>query len=212
MWRKYLALSTSAVLASTLLAFAIPAAAQEMSEAEVLKAYGDALGGDMLNNPLNVRWKTKGKDKKTKVVKASEIQGQYAYQVKVKKSHPNPWDVSINNPLVKGLRSGDAVQIMLWARASTPNEASGAGVVQVRLQLIAAPYTGVAESMVTLSENWQLHYVNGIAKQDYKAKDLVLAFNIGKVKQTVEFGQFYVLNKGQNVDLGALPTKSVDLN
>lgn len=214
MWKKYLkhSLTHSWALtftaATTIALTSSSAFAQEMSEAEILKAYGDAFGGVMLNNPTQVNWKTMGKGAKGKVVKAQTIRGEQAYQIKIKTPGRNHWDISISNPVVSDIKTGDVVQMIVTARAAKPEKNSGVGVAQIRLQQSGAPYTGIAEGILTLSEEWQMHYINGTAQSDYKAKDMTISFNIGSAKQTLEFGQFYIVNKGQGYDISKLPTKS----
>jgi hypothetical protein len=83
--------------------------------------------------------------------------------------------------------------------------------MQVRVQETAAPYTGIAEGQVTVAPKWQLHYIKGIAPASYDAGKLSLAFNAGKHKQTVEFGQVYVMNLGSGVRLDSLPSAPEDL-
>jgi len=60
----------------------------------------------------------------------------------------------------------------------------------MQIKQLAAPYAGISEATVTLNPRWQLHYVNGIAMDDFDASQIGVSFNIASQKQTLPFGQF----------------------
>lgn len=195
---------------------ASPSFAQDMSESDILKAYGDAFSGVMVNNPTNTEWKTiswniRAKNVKGKIVNAPEISGQQAYHVKIKAPGKNHWDYAIRTPAISDIKAGDVIQIIMTARASSPDKISGTGIVEVRLQQKAAPFTGIVEDILSLSTDWRMYYINGTAAKDHAANDMDISFNIGSVKQTLEFGQFYIVNKGQGFDISKLPTQSTPI-
>ncbi len=203
---------TTAIVLTCLAAAALPAlAAPAGPEAEALAALEEQLPGTLMNNPYDTAWKTHGQNYSAKVVRVPEIPGEYAYEVRVRQAGRNPWDISVTAPLTAGVRVGDAVLVAFWARASVPAEDTGTGSAQVRVQQIGAPYTGIAESPVTVNPGWQLHYVKGIASGDHEANAINIAFNIAAKKQTLQFGQFYVMNLGQGVRLEDLPSGAEDL-
>lgn len=180
-------------------------------ELAALAALEAELPGTLMNNPIAPGWNTYGGEHATKVIRVPEVPGEYAYEVRIKQPNRNPWDVSVTAPLNAGVTKGDAVLVAFWARAEKPSEATGAADVQVRVQEIGAPYTGVAEAAMSINTNWQLHYVKGIAPADYKQGDINIAFNVGKYKQTIQFGQVYVMNLGPGVRLEDLPSASEGL-
>lgn len=181
------------------------------AEAEALAALEAELPGTLMNNPFDTAWRTQGEGATAKVVRVAEIPGEYAYEVRVKQPGRNAWDVSVTAPLTDSVEKGDAVLVAFWARASKPSEDTGTGEAQARVQQIAAPYAGIAEAMVILQPRWQLHYVKGIAPADFEASQMSIAFNIASRKQTVQFGQFYVMNLGQGVSLDSLPSGAEEL-
>jgi hypothetical protein len=200
-----------AVLAVGLTAPAVAAPEQELTEAEALAALEAELPGTLMNNPIAVGWQTFGDGASTKVIRVPEIPGGWAYEVKVKQGHRNPWDISVVAPLTSGIAKGDAVLVAFWSRSEKPASEIGTGTAQVRVQQISEPYAGVAESAVTLGDGWQLHYVKGIAAEDLATGKINVAFNVGRYKQTVQFGQVYVMNLGQGVRLEDLPSAPEDL-
>lgn len=202
------------LLALALAASALPAMAQEAltpEETAALAALEAELPGTLLNNPLYPGWNTYGEDKETKVVRADEIPGGYAYEVKIKRKKPNPWDVSVTSTVTSGVTQGDTVLIAIWARATRPDPDRGVGTVQVRLQQTAAPYAGVAETTLSLRPEWQLHYISGIAPKTFDAGEINLAFNGADLKQTLQFGQVYIMNIGPDVPLSSLPSSPENL-
>lgn len=204
-------LVSSLFLIACLMGPAPAALADSSPEDEALALLEAELPGTLMNNPYDTAWHTHGAGSSSKVVRVPEIPGEYAYEVRVRQAGRNPWDVSVTAPLSKGVEAGDAVLVAFWARVSQPADGETTGPVQARVQQISAPYTGVAESAVTLNRDWQLHYVRGIAPASYGARDINIAFNIAGSRQTVQFGQFYVMNLGQGVRLEDLPTGAEDL-
>lgn len=203
-----------ALVFACLMAVASPALAREeaaSAEAEALAALEAELPGTLMNDPFATEWKTQGTEATSKVVRVREIPGEYAYEVRVKQAGRNPWDVAVTAPLEAGVKKGDAVLVAFWASAETPSEETGAGTAQMRVQQLAAPYAGIAEATVTLNPRWQLHYVKGIAQDDFDASQIGVSFNIASQKQTLRFGQFYVMNLGPGVSLDALPSGAEEL-
>lgn len=198
-------------LALGLLPPALAAPAKELSEAEALAALEAELPGTLMNNPIAVGWKKFGDGATTKVIRVPEIPGGWAYEVKVKQGHRNPWDISVIAPLETGVSKGDAVLVAFWAKSAKASEDIGKGSAQVRAQQVSDPYTAIAESTVTIEDRWQLHYVKGLAPSDFSGSEINLAFNVGLYKQTVQLGQVYVMNLGQGVRLEDLPSAPEDL-
>ena len=187
----------------------LPALAQgdpTPEEIAALAALEAELPGTLMNNPIAPGWATYGAEHSTKVLKVPELPGGYAYEVRVKQANRNPWDISVTAPLTAGVNAGDTVLVAFWVRALKPAEQTGTGDIQVRVQQIKEPYSGVAESPVSAGPDWQLHYVKGIASTTYAPGEINIAFNAGRYKQTLQFGQVYVMNLGPGVRLEDLPS------
>ncbi|RFB04316.1 carbohydrate binding domain-containing protein [Parvularcula marina] len=185
------------------------ASAQEMTEEEYLAALEEALPGKLMNNPLDPQWQVYGEDAQKRVVDA-EIPGQKAFRVKVKKAKSNPYDIAVQGNVRDAIEEGDVVLVAFWARAQSPSKTTGSGHMQFRLQKREAPYTGIVEGNVLLREEWQIHYLSGVASETYPAGGVSASFNVGHHAQTVELGQFYVMDMGPDVDPADLPSGSVD--
>lgn len=199
--------STMAAALCGLLLIAPATAQQDVTpeEAEYIAALEAELPGSLVNNPLAPNFQTFGREFTTKTVQDDNVAGGYAYRVRVKKRQTNPWDVTVTSEMMRGIGEADVIMIAFWARTESPNKDSGVGRAQVRLQQKAAPYTGVAEGQFDFTSDWQLYYLRGKSDQSYDAEDINMAFNLASQTQTVEIGQFYVMNLGQGVDVDSLP-------
>lgn len=180
----------------------------EPSEAEFLAAIEDAISGQLLNNPLDPQWQVFGEGASSKVIKAPEIPGQRAFQLRVTEPAVNPWEISAHGAIKGAVEAGDTVFVAFWARATKFSATSGGGQFQARVQQKSAPYAGVAEQSFLLKDHWQVHYMSGAASRAYSAGELDISFNVGAARQTVEFGQFYVADAGATP--GPLPSGSAD--
>ncbi|WOI53477.1 carbohydrate binding domain-containing protein [Parvularcula sp. LCG005] len=184
-------------------------AQDKVSDDEALAILEESLPGTLMNNPLTSAWNSWGDDIKAKIVRAPNAPGESAYQVRVKKAKDQAWKISAVATVEKGVAEGETVLIAFWGRAEKMDPDNGQARVYARLQQAAEPYTGVAERAVNLTSDWQIHYLSGVADQNYKDGSLNMTFQIGDLQQTVEFGQFYVMNLGQGVDPSSLPSGSV---
>lgn len=179
-------------------ALSFAAAAQELTPEEqaYLAALEAELPGTLMNNPLDPGFNTFGEDVRTRVVEVPELPGGFAYQAKVRRAKPRPWDISIATNVTGDVRQGDSVAVAFWARAKDPDRDTGAGHIQVRLQQNASPYAGVVEQVVDIGPDWQLYEIKGVSAHSFSGSQMSLAFNIGDYKQTIEIGQYFVLNLG----------------
>ncbi|MBB4659937.1 hypothetical protein [Parvularcula dongshanensis] len=188
------------------LALASPAAAQ--TEDEALAALEEALPGTLVNNPLEVNWNVYGEGASGRVAKA-DVAGGTAFRVKVKRPAADAWRISAAAPVQGGVEAGDVVLIAVWARAEKMDPDQDRAEADMRLQETSEPWTALASRLVPLSEDWQLHYLNGTAQKAYAPGEIGMSFNVGGLRQTVEIGQYYVMNMGQNADPAGLPSGSV---
>ena len=199
----------SALFLAGCLAVSAPRAAaqdDETARAQVLAALEEALPGTLLNDPYDVSWNVHGKGHRSKMIKAEGAPGGVAYQVRVKEAKRNPWDISVQGPVSKGVSAGDVVLVAFWARAEKGAPAS----IVARVAETVEPYAAAAEGDATLSENWQIHYVSGRAARDWAPGELALSFNVATGRQTLAFGQYYVMNMGPDADAASMPSGAVD--
>lgn len=187
----------AAGLAALLLAAAPAAVAKDLTQEEqdYLAALQAALPGPLMNNPLDSPLITYGEGFKAKMVRDKDVPGGAAYRVSIQKAHPNAWDVSTIGTLTGGITAGEGVSVTFWARAEKTGEA-GTGHLTVRLQEAKEPYTAVVESQLDIGKDWQLYEVKGVSPLTLAAEDMTLAFNFADRKQTLDFGEYFIVNLG----------------
>jgi hypothetical protein len=167
---------------------------------QALQVLEAQLPGKLLNNPYRIKWETHGSDRKVSLVKSEGAPGGDAYRIKVKKKKKNPWDTATRIPMTNSVAKDDVILISFWARAAKPQKGSETGDISVALQRNVEPYDSVVEQRIDLGQDWKLHSVSGKAKRDYAADKTNLNFNLAYAKQTIEFGQFYIMNLGPDGD------------
>ena len=199
MFKKMLLSLATAALFGT----AVTPAAHADDEAAIqqaLAALEASLPGDLINNPYKIKWRTDGSDKKDAIVKSEGAPGGTAYQVRVKKTKRNPWDTAIHIPMTESIEKNDVILLSYWARAVKPQKGRDKGDISVNIQRNIEPYDSVFEERVALGTEWKLYHATGKAKRDYAADKTQLNFNLARAKQTLEFGQFYIMNLGADGD------------
>ncbi|MEP3890976.1 MAG: carbohydrate binding domain-containing protein [Hellea sp.] len=197
MFKRAILSITSAAFMSLLATTAVHA--QDEFE-QALKALDAQLPGTLINNPYDIKWKTEGSDKRDKVVESEGAPGGMAYQVAVKKRKPKPWDTATRIPMTTSIAKDDVILLSFWARAAKPQKGKDKGDISVAIQRNIEPYDAIFEERVALEKEWKLYNLAGKANRDYAADKTNLNFNLARAKQTLEFGQFYIMNLGPNGD------------
>jgi len=167
---------------------------------QALKALDAQLPGKLINNPYKINWTTHGSDKKEAIVKSEGAPGGTAYQVRVKKQKRKHWETAIRIPMTETVSKGDVILVSYWAKALKPQKGRETGEISIALQRNIEPYDTVFEERVDLGTEWKLYNVAGKAKRDYAADKTNLNFNLAHAKQTLQFGQFYIMNLGPDGD------------
>lgn len=167
---------------------------------QALQALDAQLPGKLINNPYDIKWSTHGSDKKEAVVKSEGAPGGMAYKVTVKKRKKNFWETAIRIPMTETIAKDDVILLSFWARAAKPQKGKDKGDISVAIQRNIEPYDSIFEERVALDKEWKLYYATGKAKRAYVADKTNLNFNLAHAKQTLEFGQFYIMNLGPNGD------------
>lgn len=168
--------------------------------AAALKALDAQLPGTLINNPYDIEWNTEGSDKRDSVVKSEDAPGGMAYRVVVKKKKRNHWDTATRIPMTTSVEKDDVIMISFWARAAKPPKGSETGDITVTIQRNIDPYDSVIEERMDIGKEWKLYSLSGKASRDYSDDKTNINFNLAHAKQTIEFGQFYVMNLGKNAD------------
>jgi hypothetical protein len=198
--RTAIALSSAALLAIS--SAAIASAEDEMSPeiTAALATLDASLPGTLINNPYDIQWNTQGPDKRDSIVKSEGAPGGMAYRVTMKKKKKNHWDTAIRIPMTTSIEKDDVILMSFWARAAKPPKGRDAGDITATIQRNIDPYDSVIEQRLDIGPDWKLYSVSGKASRDYSADKTNINFNLAHAKQTLEFGQFYVMNLGKNAD------------
>jgi len=196
--RTLLSFSSAILIAGSTVPFTHAADANDAAMLQALKALDAQLPGKLINNPYDIQWSTHGSDKKESIVKSEGAPGGMAYQVRVKKKKKDHWETAIRIPMTESVSKGDVILVSYWARTMKPQKGKETGLISVALQRNIEPYDTVFEERVDLGTEWKLHNVAGKAKRNYAADKTNLNFNLAHAKQTLQFGQFYIMNLGPN--------------
>lgn len=157
-----------------------------------------AAAQEMINDPNPATFQVWGVTPAPKSVKDDSVQGGRSVHVPVTGSG-NPWDTSVNVPILKPIKAGDKLQMMFYAKLEKPeNGATTARINAAQLQLSAAPYSVVFGEGVDITPEWKLFVVEGRADKDYAKGTLNATFhlNVGG-KHTVAMGLVAVFDHGQ---------------
>ena len=196
--RSFISLAAALFVAAN---FNAPAMADDDAAiAQALAALDAQLPGKLINNPYDVKWSSYGPDKKDSIVKSEGAPGGMAYKVTVKKKQKNHWDTAIRIPMTESIAKGDVIMVSYWARATKVQKGKEAGDITVAIQRNTEPYDSVLDERFAIGKEWKLYNASGTAKRDYAADKTNINFNLARAKQTLEFGQFYIMNLGPGAD------------
>lgn len=162
-----------------------------------LQALDDALPGELLHNPFDLKWDAKGNDLKTKVVDAEAMSSGKAISARLKKKQPKVWDSNLSVQIAEAVSKGEEVQIFFYARTKKPAAGRETAIVSLFMGRNAEPYDYILSQDVFPSSEWELMNLTGTADADYPAGTLKVEYQLGKAAQTVEFGPVYVSTLGQ---------------
>ncbi|MEM6333228.1 MAG: endo-1,4-beta-xylanase [Planctomycetota bacterium] len=118
----------------------------------------------------------------------------------------HPWHAMTNVPTIADVAEGDALLLVLTARAIDHN--TPAGMVEVRFGRDFRSYD--AEHRLELTGQWRTFTIPMRAKTDRPAGEATLTFKFGDRRQTVELAGVNVLNFGPDVPVTRLPNSLGD--
>ena len=154
--------------------------------------------GTMINDPNPANFAVWGLTPAPKSVKDDSVQGGRSVHVTTT-GRGNPWDVSVNVPIIQPIKAGDHLMMMFYAKADKPAAGETSKIGAAQLQIAAAPYTVVfGQQSIELTPEWKLYTVEGRADKDYGKGTVNATFhlNVGAV-HTVGMGLVAVFDKGQ---------------
>jgi endo-1,4-beta-xylanase len=163
----------------------------------------------MINMPGVANWKINGNPENSTVA-APEISGGKAISVTVDKRRDNPWDIGVAMPVTEAIAAGDTLFLAVQVRASAAdNEAQSGVIASSKIEESSAPYTLIADTAAQVGDKWTTLYSIGVATQNYAAGATHITVHLGAARQTIEIGNAYAFNLGQNVDKASLPKLTI---
>jgi len=156
--RGYTILSTLAV---PMLFLAAPGAHAQIPPE--LQEFDEQLPGSLMNDPRDLVWQTQG-SMSVKGVQNDDIPGGgAARRYEVKSKGPELWSNQTYVPLLSAIARGDVVTVGFYARTVSADTSDGKGVIGVRVQENAAPYSGFADDTLSVGTDWKWYEVSGTA-------------------------------------------------
>jgi hypothetical protein len=163
---------------------------------EVAPVTQGALPGDLIHNPMAIKWNPEGGNKSVSIVESEGVPGSQAISFRVRKKSNKPWDIRMRAPFDKSISAGEEIEVYFWARAAKPARRSETGKISVAIGRDVEPYDTVLNAEILPTEEWKMYRVSGVAERDFPTSESEMGFNFGFVKQTIELGPFYAISKG----------------
>ena len=160
--------------------------------ADAVQAVRDQVPGKLINDPTSIAWNMVGSGATRSVIKGANIPGGGALQITIPVKGANAYDVGLLIPLTRGFAKGSHYVISFYARTVMADTTDGNGVIAVRFQQNAAPYSGFGETKRTIGKGWQLYEVPVIANIDVPASLAVVSLQLSGAKQVLQIGQAIV--------------------
>lgn len=180
------------LLVGTMMLASLPANAQDTA----LQALDDALPGELLHNPFDLKWETKGNDIRAKMVDAEALTSGNAISVRIRKKQQRPWDSSLSVEIPEPVSKGEEIQVFFYARTKKPAAGKDTANVSMFVGRNEEPYDYILSEDILPGTEWKLMNVTGVADADYPADSLKVEYQLGRAAQTVEFGPVYVSSLG----------------
>jgi len=180
--KKLFLTAASALLVSTL--FGGTAESQDMQS------------GTLMHNPASVNWEMRGNDRKITAVD-SELPSGRAIRARIKKRQKNPWDISLWFDLRDEVQKGDKIEIGFWARTEKAPKGKELSEIVVYVGRNEEPFDRIISEEFMPGKEWRYHTLEAVSKSYMPKGEVKAEFQLGKHKQTIEFGPVFVKNFGQ---------------
>ena len=185
----------TATIFGAIISLSSPSFAQDMKQA--LKALDDALPGTLIHNPYEIKWDTRGPNKKIRIVDAPELSTGKALSAKVKRKTDKPWDIVVYTDIEGAVKSGEKIEAHFYARTKTPRSGQDTATITLFIGRNEEPFDNIISEDIKPSKDWKLHTVHGIAKRNYDKGTIKAEYQLGQGTQTVEFGPIYISSLGK---------------
>lgn len=186
------ALITAMVAGIAALSAAAPAWANPEFAITPVESY--EIDGELLLNPNSViRWDPVGPNKRARIVDSDGVPGGQAIEIEVKRKSREPWDVRMRAPFDNDIAEGDEIALYFWMRASKLQKGYDSGKVDAVIGRNVEPYDTIIVEEIQPTSTWTMYKVTGTAGRNFSASQSDMGFNLGKAKQTIEFGPFFAV-------------------
>jgi len=159
-----------------------------------LQTLQDQLPGKLINDPRRLDWDLYGQNKgaASRPIKNADVQGGAALQITVPNKGATLYEIGLNVPLTASITKGATYVVSFYARTISSETPEGTGVVGVRFQQNAAPYSGFGDTKLDIGKEWHLYEVSGQANANVPKDQAIVSFQLSGAKQTIQLGQTVV--------------------
>ena len=145
-----------------------------------------------LNDRLTIRVDTEGRVNR-EVVESAEAPGGVVLEVSVRRrTTPEVWRSRITVPLIKDIKRGDEVELIVWVRAESPISSLETGNLDLQIVRTSEPFDHIFSENIRPTDEGQYYTVRGIAEADFNADEVVFGANLGYGRQTIQFGPIFI--------------------
>ena len=157
-----------------------------------LPVAASAQAADTLLNTPSANWNVYGPSQTHKGVRDKKVQGGGAMRVTLAAKPANAWDAGASNPIEKPIRKGDKLMLAVWARLESGDPAASTEIAAA-IQRSSAPYAPIVSGRLTLTPEWRLVHIQGVAEADISAGGANIALSLGTAAHVVDLGPAFVL-------------------
>lgn len=167
---------------------------------EVAPVDQSTLPGQLVHNPMAIKWQPEGGNKSVSIVDSEGVPGSQAISFRVRKKSNKPWDINMRAPFERDVAAGQTVEIYFWARASKLPRKKDTGKISVALGRNVEPYDTAVVQEILPTEEWKMYRVSGVAERDFPVSESDMGFNFGFEKQTIELGPFFAITRNASAE------------
>lgn len=163
-----------------------------------LTATGAATGlyaqqsADQLLNEPSANWSVYGPAQTHKGMRDKAVQGGGAMRVVVGSVPAHAWDAGASSPISKPIHKGDKLLLAFYARLVSGG-VDGKTEIAASLQRSTSPFDPIFQGKVTVTSEWTLVHLEGVAGADYPAGAANVALSLGTAIHTIDLGPVFVM-------------------
>lgn len=168
---------------------------------EVEPVTQSSVPGDLIHNPLAIKWEPEGGNKRVSIVESEGVPGGQAIAFQVKRKNTRkPWDIRMRAPFDASVAAGEEIEVYFWARAAKLPRGQESGKIGVVLGRNVEPHDTVVNQEIMPTADWKMYKVSGVAERDFPTDESDMGFNMGFAKQTIELGPFFAVTRGATAE------------